>query len=740
MIESITMKNTASFCDVGIHINDMKKVNFIYGSNATGKTTISNYLMNPEYEKYVDTGCMIRWKNNSKLQTLVFNNDFRESNFQGKIAGIFTLGETTIDVINEIDIKNKELNRIKEDGVQKNKTIEKLKEDITHLEISFETDCWQNIYKKNENQLKEVFKGYMNNKKSFKEKVLLEFKESVEPILKLDDLIKKAIIIFGEQPCEKTIIKTISYEKILEIENNPIWEKIIVGKDDIEIAELIKKLNNSDWINQGRQFLQEGEICPFCQKATISDDFRKQLESFFDESYKNDLEMVSKLKSQYEILIQQTLDEINNIELIQKEDKNSKLDIVNFSLLGKAILSNFISNKEMLNGKIKEPSRIIELSSLQEQFEIINNLITDANEEIKKHNTVVKNLSKEKQDLIKSSWNYFIHENKDLIIKFLDKKSGLENGINNITSLITNLRDQYTKLNSETKNLNKQTTSIQPSIDEINTHLNSYGFLNIQIEPTKEAGYYQIKRNDGTVAEKTLSEGEITFITFLYYLQLIKGSQSTDDIQNDRILVIDDPISSLDSNVLFIVSSLIKEIIKKTLKNEGNIKQLILLTHNVFFHKEVSYIDKRNKDLNEVNYWMLRKNGKISSIQSYLTHNPISSSYELLWNELKNEGVTSFITIQNTMRRIIEYYFTFLGKFNNEDIINKFTNIQDKEICRSLFCWINSGSHDVNDDLFIEDQHDIVSKYKKVFRNIFCQTDNLGHFDMMMQEEDKSTI
>ena len=38
---------------------------------------------------------MIKWKND-KLKTLVFNKNFRENNFRGKIAGIFTLGAATI--------------------------------------------------------------------------------------------------------------------------------------------------------------------------------------------------------------------------------------------------------------------------------------------------------------------------------------------------------------------------------------------------------------------------------------------------------------------------------------------------------------------------------------------------------------------------------------------------------------------------------------------------------------------
>ncbi|MDR2125442.1 MAG: AAA family ATPase, partial [Prevotellaceae bacterium] len=57
MIESITIKNIATFDNEGIQINDLKKVNFIYGVNASGKTTISNFLQNPNNEVYVNNAC-----------------------------------------------------------------------------------------------------------------------------------------------------------------------------------------------------------------------------------------------------------------------------------------------------------------------------------------------------------------------------------------------------------------------------------------------------------------------------------------------------------------------------------------------------------------------------------------------------------------------------------------------------------------------------------------------------------
>jgi len=734
MIQSITIKNVASFNNIGIQINDLKKVNFFYGANASGKTTISNCLHNSDDEKFND--CSIKWQNDLQLQTLVYNKDFRNRNLgSGKIAGVFTLGEATTEQIKEIEDKIQQLKSIKEEGIKKKETLTAQEEQKTKLEDDFKENCWTKVYKKYENVFKEAFKGSLY-KESFKNKLLDEFSNNTILLTSYDDLIEKSKTIFGEQPTEISKISEIFFDRIIEIENNPIWKKIIVGKADVDIAKLINKLNITDWVNQGRSYLQESKVCPFCQQQTITEDFKKQIESFFDETYLNDIKLLKELKLEYITLLQNAINELNAIETNQKDFKNTKLNIDKFSAYLKTLTSQCSTNKEYLNSKEKEPSRSFELISLKEQFELIVGLIFDANREIQKHNSIVTNFQTEKFNLIKSIWKFIAEEFKTNITDFNTKQNGLKKGIANLEQQRKELLGRYQALDSEIKNLNKNVTSTQSAIDEINHLLKSFGFLNFEIVPASENGFYQIQREDGTIAEKTLSEGEVTFITFLYFLQLTKGGVSEETVNNERVLVIDDPISSLDSNVLFIVSSLIKEIIKDIKIDKGNIRQLILLTHNIYFHKEVSY-EGLNRKGEKSHYWILRKNRKQSTIEFYGDNNPIQSSYELLWREIKEWKNNSGITIQNAMRRILETFFGILGNRKDEFLINTFDNYEEKEICRSLLCWVNEGSHTFNDDLFIETPDGTIEKYLTVFRKIFIKSDNEGHYNMMMQENDE---
>ena len=61
MIKSINIKDVATYSSTGIEIKDLKKVNFFYGANGCGKTTISNYLQDLESPKY--QACSIVWEN-----------------------------------------------------------------------------------------------------------------------------------------------------------------------------------------------------------------------------------------------------------------------------------------------------------------------------------------------------------------------------------------------------------------------------------------------------------------------------------------------------------------------------------------------------------------------------------------------------------------------------------------------------------------------------------------------------
>lgn len=737
MIQEISIKNIATYDGTGTTLSNLKKINFMYGANGSGKTTLSNFIASQTNTKFND--CSLVWQGEQVLNTVVYNKEFRDNNFgKGSIEGVFTLGQATDEELKVISNKQDTLKTIRSEGITKKETLDKQEETLKKQKENFKDACWNDVYKKHEHNFKEAFVESMQ-KQSFKDKLLKQFDENSSELLTFEELNETSKTIFGAIPQSMALINNINYDEINRIEDNEIWNKKIIGQADVDIAKLIQKLNLNDWVHRGKSYLQDDDICPFCQQETITDDFKKQLESYFDKSFLEETRQISTLNQSYNTHSRNILHKLEEIESTHKNNPDTKLDVDKFSAYLKTITSQFASNMVLLSNKINEPSRSIKLVSTKEQLINIQKIIEEANTEIRKHNILIDNYKQEKKKLISSIWKYIAEEYKTNIEAYNKSTDGLIRGISHLDTEHEAKTQQLKVLDLEIKELTKNVTSVQPTVDEINKVLKYYGFFNFEIVPSVEnSNQYQIQREDGTLAESTLSEGEITFITFLYFLQLAKGATSKDKISEERVLVIDDPISSLDSNVLFVVSTLIKDIIENIKKDTGSIKQLIVLTHNVYFHKEVSFINSRDtQGRNDTHFWILRKNNKISTFHAYEKKNPIQTSYQLLWQELKDKEKNSMVTIQNTMRRIIENYFKILGNYKDDTLIQKFTSQEKQVICKSLISWINDGSHNIADDLYIERQDDSVEKYLEVFKNIFIFTNHEGHYNMMMGIENE---
>ena len=101
-------------------------------------------------------------------------------------------------------------------------------------------------------------------------------------------------------------------------------EKKIIGKEDVDIGALIKKLGNSDWVKSGMKYLDSSSgTCPFCQRE-LDDTFRMRLEEYFDESYLAALQEIDSLINEYKDGSQRLIQQLNAIAqqalVEQKED------------------------------------------------------------------------------------------------------------------------------------------------------------------------------------------------------------------------------------------------------------------------------------------------------------------------------------------------------------------------------------------------------------------------------------
>ena len=730
MIESIAIAEVATYGSTAERLTDLSNVNFIFGSNGTGKTSISRVVAD---ENAYPT-CSVAWKGGTKLQPLVYNSDFVERNFLqlAELKGVFTLGEQQADTLTKIASAKAELDTL----TSKIETLTKVfqgsngsggkKAELAAVDSALTKKCWEQKVK-HDTKLQGAFEGFRNNLEKFKNKVLQEFASNTTVTLTLAELENKAATVFGPTPTVENAIQAIDTTKLSAYENDPILSKRVVGKEDVDIAAMIKRLGNSDWVRQGRHFHDANDdVCPFCQQDT-TEQFSHSLDEYFDETFLADTKSVSDLFTNYVTELARLQQQIAAII----EEKCKFLDIDNLKMEKELLDSKISINIQRLDGKKKEASQIVTLESLTNVFSAIKTLIDNANNAVTSHNNMVANLSKERKTLTLQIWRYVIDELKADLDAHKVTSDNLGAAMKSLSAQISAAGDDKRARIAEIAALEKQTTSVQPTIDGINALLGSFGFQGFKLAKAASGKSYKLVRADGTDAKATLSEGEKTFVTFLYFYHLLKGSESESGMTTNRVVVFDDPVSSLDSDILFIVSSLIKGLFDEIVAGSGHIKQIFVLTHNVYFHKEITFNKKRSKTdaMKDETFWIIRKSGLSTKVEKHST-NPITTSYNLLWAEVRAAD-RSNLSIQNTLRRILENYFKVLGGVDSDKICNMFDG-SDRLICNSLFSLINDGSHFAHDDVYVSIDSTQVENYLRVFRAIFQKSDHIGHYKMMM--------
>lgn len=730
MIESISIAGFATYGMTPEVLNDLSQFNFVFGSNGSGKTTISRIIADED----AYPSCLVAWKAGTKLQSLVYNSDFVERNFNQspELKGVFTLGENHADTLRKIETAKKELDELTQKIESLTNSLNGAdgeggkKGELASLEEEFKTRCWR--YKQeHDERLSGAFERYRGSAEKFKDKILKESESNSVATLPLEELEKKAETIFGPTPSTESLVSTVDMSGLLANESNTILQKRVIGKEDVDIAAMILKLGNSDWVRQGKTFYEKNDgVCPFCQQYT-EESFAKSLSEYFDETFTEDIRKIEELVTSYAkaaIKVQEQL-----ASLIASPSRF--LDVEKLKAEKELLDSKISINQQRLESKKKEASRVVQLESLASVDEAINGIIGIANTAIVEHNRTVENLGNERRTLIAQVWKFVLEEIKLDLADYKKKRADIEKAITNLNSQIETAQFAREKKSTEIRELERQTTSVQPTIDAINSLLSSFGFDNFRLAKASDDTSYKLIRADGSDAKTTLSEGEKNFVTFLYFYHLLRGSNSESGMTTDRIVVFDDPVSSLDCEILFIVSSLIKGLFDEVRSGAGQIKQVFILTHNVYFHREVTFNPKRHKDrtMSGETFWVVRKIGPVSKLDRHRT-NPIKTSYELLWSEVRNVD-RSTITIQNTLRRILESYFKILGGVDPDEICALFEG-KEKLVCKSLFSWVNAGSHHALDDLFISIDDATVDVYLRVFKEIFMKSQHFAHYQMMM--------
>lgn len=696
-------------------IGPLQRVSLFYGHNGTGKTTISNYLQAPNDACY--SSCAVEPVKDGR-QVLVYNHAFVEKNFHEAASqpGVFTLNEGNIEAkatVDAAEAKIVELMTAHDAEMKKGVNSKKVQEEAYETLLK---SVWESKRGFDGTALAYCFKN-LNTKER-----LLDATRRV-PLVATNNtpegLLREAAELSETSDQELPKITTVTFQAEA-LEADPIMQEIITGSGDSYLSAFIQQLGNSDWVKYALHYESTAkDQCPLCQQP-LPKDFYAEIRKVFDQTYEQRIRLLNQFETQYrgaaDVFLRQCAAPVYQIQAIQHQA--NQLHII------------FQKNLQSIATKIASPSLSITLESTAELVGELNNSIAAEQLKIDAINTRIKN-RKQLEDNIKSRFWDWYRSSCDAAFVAFEKADQEQGGLRQAAKdEILSIRHRIQAQRDIISQSKAAITNIDQSVESINTWLRVLGLKGFMlIKHEGQVSQYRLERpsqNEGVF--KTLSEGEKTLISFLYFLEVCNGELDATggQLKRDRIIVIDDPISSLSHNYVYDIASLIR---RQVLIPRNRFKQVLILTHNLFFFHEMA---KLLKDDKESSLAMFRITKSEYSVVVPMEEREVQNDYQAFWQTIKDalQGRTSPNVIPNMMRNILEYYFSFVYQTPN---LRKalFDLSEENPEFRALYRYINRESHADATNLTDFGEIDPVVFVER-FREVFVKTNFESHYDKMM--------
>lgn len=720
MITEIHMEKVACFKEA-VNISPKNKISLIYGLNGSGKSTISNYLYDSSDEKY--SSCKI--KEDSDHEILVYNQLFITDYFyeEDSLKGVFTLSKENKGVLEAIDVKNKKLELFEGNRIVLEEKKLEISRQINDTRNEAIDQVWRikQKYAGGDRVLEYCLDGLKRKERLYEHLTSIKNSEFT-PEYSIDDLKKEVASLKGENAHPINEIEEFAFGGH-EIEDDPVFKKIIVGSQEGSVAEFINNMGNSDWVRKGLEFLPEeidlsGSSCPFCQENTLTNDLVESIKGVFDDSYDRDTRLINNHKEAYTDL--DTELSFGNIEDIAVVDKKMAQS---WKLAVEDIVSRYRENKLLIDKKLNNPSSPVSLLSSREAVNTLNHLIHNINSLIRPHNEKLNNKQQSLNEISTRFWlimRYDYGQTVEFAQKSIDRlRKELQLSIKDITKQ----QGDISKLKSYIVELRKQTVNIEEAIENINNGLTEIGVVGFSVVKHGD-NLYKVHRSDenGNVFH-SLSEGEKTVISFLYFLELCKGQGSSESTPRKKVVVIDDPISSLSHIYVFNIGQLIKRVIF----NSPLFEQAFLLTHSLYFFYELTHTNKE-KRAELQNLYRIVKNSDGSNVIE-MKYEEIQNDYQTYWSIVKDDSSPPAL-IANCMRNIIEYFFNFVQKKDFNNVFQKPVLSGDKYQAFSRY--MNRESHSLGQNIFDIKEFDY-SIFKEGLSLVFEECGYSDHYKVMIK-------
>lgn len=713
------------------------RYNLIYGWNGSGKTTISKLFRALETRTAPSTGEVTLSINGvdvsghdfgqAVLPVRVFNRDFvTESVFPlggGEVPPILVVGKESVEKQREVEQLKRSLadaQTAMESGRSKKRDAEKALDKhcidratgIRDTLRSPGSNPYNNYDKSRfrdraEKMLEAGDGGVHRLGDSDRDKLLAQHRASPKP--KLQPLTY-------ELPVLKTLAETAS-----ELLSTTVVSAVLQAlKDDPSL---------SGWVRQGLGLHQERHVdrCLFCEQI-FSSGRLAALEAHFNAEYE---QFIKRLDAEIDGLNTSAkagaiLTLPNRAEFY--DDLTAEYDAAEAALRGaigstKGFLDSLV---RVLTGKKARAFERLELDVglLEVDFTTVPRL----NEVIQKHNRACDDF----QTRVTTARRRL---EADFVSGVVDEFRSLEDSVHASETAVNEADTETKRLNKEIAKLEREIVEHRQPAEELDDDLRKYlGHSELRLE-IKDTGY-TITRNG--IPAQALSEGETTAIALLYFLKSLKDRRF--DLAKG-VVVLDDPVSSLDANALYLAFGFIRERTKDA-------AQLFILTHNFTFFRQVRnwFHHLKGKDKKQARFYMLDcasdGNQRCSTIRPL---DPLleqyESEYHYLFARVYRGAAAPTPTVlednyilPNMARRLLEAFLAFRQPRASGELWQKLKDAEFDEATKlRILRFLHTHSHG---DAIGESEHDpsLLGEAGSVLKDLleFIKAQDPRHFAAMV--------
>lgn len=712
MIRNIRIQGVKSFprdAQATIPINHTLRIALFYGNNGAGKSAIGQVIHHNGNNIDPFPNCTLDHTGDGGYHYLVYNEEFVERNFRNAsgFPGIFSLGQEDADALLEAEALQAEHEAI----VARRGEVDAQNTRRDELEASSLTATQEATWKVYRDHCEGPLDPFLDGMGKSKARVFEKIKSVVLPTgdtpVPLAELHIRMKDVASYDPPKTQV--NLDIGGIVEAEESPLWSESIVGSTDSRLAPLIQSLGNMDWVGAGANHIHS-EQCPFCQQR-LPPDFTDELNKLIDTTYRDKVAQIATLESSYEwrvAEIERDMERLFANEMFASENYELRQSWGKFQL-------RLAKNVEQMRAKSRSPGEPVAVVDCRPEMSGVFQQIGQTNIRIDEFNERIRHRAGERARIETDFWKRMRHEHGGAVDVHQAHVAEGERVVEALNVERIQIQDRMTAIESRLAEIRANSVGTERAVEAINRRLKRHGITDFTIARKLGDGNLYCLERPGVEQEdyKSLSEGEKTIIAFFYFIELVSGSADPDHhvAQNKKIVVIDDPISSLSNTFVYDVAWLIAN---EIISGASSVRQVFVLTHSLFFHHELI---KQIKQPNQCQYFRVVK--RQNTIVVPMGKDDIKNEYDAAWEVIKdahaNNGTT--VGVANAMRCIFEQFFTFTsqqGAFKKalQDMEN------DDRRFVPLSRYLDNQSHRNDQNLIDFGDHDVqffLDKFKAVF-------------------------